>query len=235
MNADSRVVVFGEPDMAAKVKAALEELGIKPMETGELEIRDEFQVRRWFLERNPTHVFICPGVRAWVNIGEFTFTIIGTMHLMLAAMGIAEKVRVVTAWATTEYPIFHRLCELFYFEKQLDYLTMIARFKEGVTDFARRAVLEMRDVSAKEAHANRTQSQQQRREVRGQVVPEQAGGQQHGTDAKALLEVPVAAAQGTPPGDLRSERDPAASQKAQDSVYDHAPAVSSMVPADGLS
>lgn len=206
--------------------------------TGDLEIRDEFQVRAWFRENQPTHVFVCPGLLGQTSISQFTFTVVGSVNVLMAAMGVAERVRVVAKWPTPEHYLLRRLCELMFFEKQLDYLDIIANGRESMPDFARRAVLAMSDISAKEAHTRREESQQQKREVLEQVVPQRESGQIHQLQecqrqdhslrraAEPLLEVPSPHAEGESPRDLRAQCDPPARKEAGRPVHDYSGSVS---------
>lgn len=222
MNAQSRVVVLGDQAVCEKIKAALAEHGITPLDPGNLEIRDEFQVRRWFLENNPTHVFVCPGIRGQNSVAEFTFTVSGSINAIMASLGIAERTRLIVTWPTPEHFLLRRLCELLYFQSQMDCCDIIARGRETVTDFAKRAVLEMRDVSAKEAHTRRAQGQVKGREVRDSILPQPAGDQQHRSPVAPLLEVPFKEAQGASPGDLHSQCAAPTCQEAQNPVQHHA-------------
>jgi hypothetical protein len=222
MTALSRVAVIGDQTLCEKVRAALAEHGITPLDPGLLEIRDEFQVRRWFLEQNPTHVFVCPGIRGQTSVGEFTFTIVGTINVLMASLGISERVRMLVQWPTMEHFLLRRLCELLHFDSKMDCCDIVAHGRETVTEFVRRAVLEMRDVSAKEANTRRGKSSIKGREVRSEVVSQQAGAQQHGPNAAPVLEVPLQAAQAQASGNLRAQRAPAAGQEAQNPVFDNA-------------
>ncbi len=229
MTKDSKIAVLGDQQIAAQVRAALKAEGFKATDEGELEIQDEFQVLRWMQAENPTHVFLCVGLKGQASIPTFMFTIAGSINVLKGAAGIAQRVRMISTMPTVEYFLMRRLCELYFFEKELDYADILYSAKEKPQEYFRRCVLSMRDVSAKEAHASRTKGPKQGREVRGQVVPQQAGGQQHGSDAQAVLEAPLTAAQGAPPGDVCPQPSPAAGQMAAHPLHDHIGSVQGVV------
>ena len=234
MTSDSRIAVFGDPGLSTRLQTVLTEQGLTCLSLGELEVRDEFQVRQWFREHQPTHVFVCVGVRGGASISDFMFTLVGSINVLNAALGIAERVRLLSVFPTPEYDRLRRLCELIYFEKRQDYGDIVPRTREPATNFAKRAVLEMLNVSSEKAHASRTQGQQQGREVCDEVLPEQAGHQQHGPHSAPLLEVPVKDSQGATSRDIRAQRHAPEGQETAHSVLDHARSVSSMVGAATL-
>ena len=202
MNAQSRVAVFGDKQISDQVKVELAKLGIQALDPGDLEVRDDWMVKKWFMQADPTHVFACTSVTT--SLSTFTFTVVGTINVLMAAMGIAEHVRVLMHPPTIEYLTFNRLCLLFACEKNLDYALIVPKFNETLSCYVERAVLSL-DASAKKAHPSSPESAKQAGEMCSQMVPEQAGNKQHGTAAKAMLETPVTATQGAASGNLCPE------------------------------
>ena len=209
----SDYAVVGDPEMSGFIRKALSKHGMSVLSDDELEIQDEWNARRWFSRNQVDGVFISVGLLGQTSVQNFAFTTGGTYNVIRAAVGNTKRLLLVSSFPTGEFFLMSRLVDLYFHEKQCDFHSVVRNTTEQAGAFAERCVLLMRDVSAKEANEGRTQSADQRREVRDPVVPQSQGNQQHGSPVKPVLEVSVQASAGTPSGDLRAERPAAEGEK----------------------
>lgn len=203
----SEIAVLGDPEMGQQVRSALSQLGYGCLNEGELELQDEWQVRKWLAKHQPKYIFLCVGVVGQTSTSSFLFTLLGAIHVISGSLGYAHRLRLVSKFMTQEFFLLRRLCELYHFEKHVDYTDLVRDAKEGAPEFAKRCVLFMRDVSAQETKAQSSNRPLERREVRDEVVPQPEGvtegpaeavgrdGQGSGPAAKSVLEVQEQAAQ----------------------------------------
>ena len=218
----NEIVVLGDRQMGEVLRQALSKQSMFVLNTDEMEIQDEWSVRRWFSRNTPHGVFLCIGLQGQTNVANFMFTVAGALNVIRAAIGNVKRLIMVSQFPSAEFFLFQRLIYLLQWEKQIDFYTLLPGKREGLTEFLDRCVLSMRDVSAQEANQKGTEGPEQGREVRAQVLSQPESGQQHGSPAEPVLEVPVEAAEAAPPGDLRAQRAPAEGQEATGSANHNA-------------
>jgi hypothetical protein len=240
-------VVVGDPLTVAHLKVALSRQGQAVLDIGELELQDEWDCRRWFARNSVAGVFVCLGLSGPTSVANFMGAVLAPLNVFRAAIGNAGRIVLVSSFPSAEYFLFKRLLDLYWVEKQVDAYAMSPAHKEGLTTFSNRCVLSMLNVSAKETHQNRAQRPQPGGQVRDQVVSQRAGvednalhledreGHRISGQPEAVLEVPVAAAQGQAPGDVCPQRHSQPGAAAESSIHDNPGAVQGMVRDNRLS
>jgi len=194
------IAVLGDAELAQQIRAALNKEGYSCLHEGDLEIQDEWQVRKWLSEHQPKYVFLCIGVASQASSSSLLFTLRSGINVITGSLGYAVRLRLVSGFMSNEFFLLRRLCELFRFEKQVDFSDIVSD-REHANAFAARCVLEMRDVvSAQKKKAQGSAGSLEGREVRDQVLP-----QSQGRSAENMLEVQKPKAQAAPSTDLRPQ------------------------------
>lgn len=222
--------IFGDPAAREALLAASRKHGLFVLATGALNLCDECECRRWFSRNTPNGVFVALGLGVQLSARNWMLNVAGTLNVIRALMGFTERPRLILAahLPSNEFFLFMQLIQLLRAEKNVDFCVMAGGSKESLEAFAERCVLHMLDEKSSEGA-------QQNREVRNQVLPEQAGAQQHGKVAAPVLEVPISPAQSEAPGDLCAQCSASEGQEARDSGLNNPGAVQGMVPPNGLS
>jgi hypothetical protein len=208
------IAVLGDPQTCELLRRAMSKQSLLALNTDEMEIQDEWSVRRWMARNTPDGVFVCVGLQGQTTVANFLLTTVGSLNAIRAALGNVKRLALVSQFPSAEFFLLERFVNLLQWEKKVDFYSLVPGKREELSAFADRCVLSMNDVSAEKADAQSTQGPEQGREVRGQVLPQPEGDQQHGATAQPVLEVPVEATKGAAPGDVCAQCSPPASQAA---------------------
>lgn len=171
--------------------------GFEALDTESLEICDEWQTRRWMVDQQPNLVLIGVLGQPEQTSRDLLLNTQGLINVINASVGVTDRVHVISWFASNSFFVVKRLCELHSQEKQV---RMTSQLAVGNAAILEACVLVIRDVvrlSAQEAHEKSSEGEGAG-EVRDQVVPQQAGDQQHRSGAGSLLEMPFPDAKGAP-------------------------------------
>jgi len=151
----SNYAVFGDPEMSSFIRRELEFRKLEPADHKDLEVREFWQVLKWFSLTPPSGTFISVGLNGQSSVANFLFTTVGSLNIIQAATGFCPRLILLTPFPGMEFALLQRLVHLYYVEKGLDFYSMVRYANEKPEDFAQRCVTCMENVSAKEAYAKR--------------------------------------------------------------------------------